>query len=95
MEILNSELHRLLLRNLPAGAHWLEVHCDGRRRQIQIALAGGKVTMGCFRRNRWAFLTGLSLSVERQTLAPEGWAAASAGLRLEEFFLADDRKALE
>jgi hypothetical protein len=95
VEILNPELHGLLLHNLPAGAHWLELRRDGRSRQIEVALAGGKVTTVRCRQNRFAFLAGLNLRVEEQALTPESWATASAGLRFEEVFLAEDRKVLE
>lgn len=95
VEILNPELHGLLLHNLPAGAHWLELRHDGRSRQIQVDLAGGMVTTVRYRQNRFAFLAGLDLRVEKETLTPEGWAAASSGLRLEELFLAEDRQILE
>jgi hypothetical protein len=95
VQVLDARLHGMLLHNLPAGRHWLEVRYEGRSRQVDLDLTGGKVQTVLFAVSRLAFLTRLRLAAQEEQIGLEQWLRAFPELRLEEIFLAEDREVLE
>jgi hypothetical protein len=91
LELPRTSGHGVMLHNLPAGRHWLEVRFAGSTRQIALDLPGGRVTTVTFGVSRFAFVRQLRLDVEERRVRLDEWPDAFGDLQLEEYFLGDDR----
>jgi hypothetical protein len=95
LEMLKRDYNGLLLHNLPAGDHWIELRYGGQKKQLEFSLKGGKVLTLNFALNRFAFLTQLSLGQREEQVALGQWIDAFSDLGIEEIYLAEDREWLE
>lgn len=95
LEIPAVEENGVLIHNLPAGSHWLELRFDGKTRQLQVGLTGGHVTTVTFGVNRFAFVRQLSTSVQERRVRLPQWRDSFADLELEELYLGEDREVIE
>jgi hypothetical protein len=95
LELLKPGLHGLLLHNLPAGEHWLEVQYGGKRKQLEMDLQGGKVLTVTFGLNRFVFLSQLHMNQQEIQVGVEQWLDDFSDLQIEEIYLGEDRQLLE
>ena len=95
VELLKGGLHGLVLHNLPAGAHWLELRYGDKSKQIDVSLKGGQVRTLTFGLNRFGFLTQLRLSQQEELMGLEAWRTNFGDLQIEEVYLGEDREKLE
>ena len=93
--MIKSDLHGLLLHNLPAGKHWLELHYGGESKHLEIDLQGGEVLPLTFALNRLAFFTQLRLSQMREVVKIEDWLESFSDLQIEEIYLDEERNVLD
>ena len=77
----------LLLHNLSAGAHSLELGYEGRTRSLEVVLEGGKVSTVTFALNRVVVFSRLTMKQQRERVAVDEWLASFADLAIEERFL--------
>ncbi len=95
LNMIKSDLHGLLLHNLPAGKHWLELHYGGESKHLEIDLQGGEVLTLTFALNRLAFFTQLRLSQMREVVKIEDWLESFSDLQIEEIYLDEERNVLD
>jgi len=95
LELLKTGLHGLMLHNLPAGEHWLEIRYGGKSKQLEMDLQGGKVLTVTFGLNRFAFLSQLHMSQQEIQVGVEQWLDDFSDLQIEEIYLGEDRRLLE
>lgn len=94
LELLQRQKNGLLLRNMPAGLHWIEVRYQGESKQVEVDLAGGKVTTLVFGINRIAFILQLRLSIQEEQIGLLQWLSSFTDLEIQEIFLSDEEKVL-
>ena len=90
MELLRSPGHALLLHNLPAGRHWIELRYGGSSHQLELDLVGGQVFTVSFSLNRFLFYEQLRLRPQGELIPVEDWLARFSDLRLEEVFFEEE-----
>jgi len=95
LELLKTGFNGLLLHNLPAGDHWIELRYGGQEQQLDFNLIGGKVLTLNFALNRFAFMTQLRLGPQDEQVSIGQWNEVFSDLEIEEIFLAEDREWLE
>ena len=93
--MLKSDLHGLLLHNLPSGKHWLELYYGGKSKHLEIDLQGGEVLTLTFALNRLAFFTQLRLSQMQEKVKVEEWLESFSDLQIEEIYLNEERNVLD
>ena len=86
LELLKSRGHALLLHNLPAGHHWIELDYGGSSHQLEFDLVGGQVTTISFSLNRFLFYKQLCLRPQGELIPVEDWLARFSDLEFEEVF---------
>jgi hypothetical protein len=79
---------------MPAGLHWIEVRYQGESKQVEVDLAGGKVTTLVFGINRIAFISQLRLSIQEEQVGLLQWLSSFTDLEMQEIFLSDEEKVL-
>ena len=89
VELRKSPTHGLLLHNLAAGRHWIEVSYDGISQVLEIDLVGGRVFTASFSLNRLFFFKQLTLKPQGEQIPLEDWVARFSDLKVEEVFLAE------
>ncbi len=94
LELLQRQKHGLLLRNVPAGSHWVEVRYQGESKQVEVDLAGGKVATLVFGINRIAFMSQMRLSVQEEQVGLLQWLSSFNDLQMQEIFLSDEERAM-
>ena len=77
----------LLLHNLSAGAHSLELAYAGSKRSLEVVLEGGKVSTVTFALNRVMVFSRLTMKQQRERVAVDRWLDSFADLAIEERFL--------
>ena len=95
LELFKRGYQGLLLHNLPAGRHWVELSYKGQIQQLQVDLQGGRVTTLTFALNRFAFIAQLRMQEQEDKVRLQRWSEAFGDLELEEVYLAEDREWLE
>ena len=95
LELFKRGYQGLLLHNLPAGRHWVELGYKGQIQQLQVDLQGGRVTTLTFALNRFAFIAQLRMQEQEEKVHLQRWSEAFGELELEEVYLAEDRDWLE
>ena len=95
LELFKRGYQGLLLHNLPAGRHWVELGYKGQIQQLQVDLRGGRVTTLTFALNRFAFIAQLRMQEQEEKVHLQRWSEAFGDLELEEIYLAEDRDWLE
>ena len=95
LELFKRGYQGLLLHNLPAGRHWVELGYKGQIQQLQVDLQGGRVTTLTFALNRFAFIAQLRMQEQEEQVRLQRWSEAFGDLELEEVYLAEDRDWLE
>ena len=95
LSLLKRGLHGLLLHNMPAGEHWIELSYGGKSKQLEIDLQGGEVLTVTFTLNRLAFFSQLRLHQQDELVGLEEWRQSFEDLRIEEVYLGEDRAVLE
>ncbi len=78
----------LLLHNLSAGTHSLQLWYEGKRHDLDVFLEGGKVSTVTFAMNRMIMFSRLTMKQQQELVAPEQWLTSFADLTIEERFLA-------
>ena len=94
ISLLRGGINGILLRNIPAGSHWVEVEYGGQKREIDVAVEGGRVTTVSFGISRLAFVRRLRLKEHAERVSPMDWMLGFSDLEVEEMFLAEDRDSL-
>jgi len=77
----------LLLHNLSAGTHSLQLWYEGKRHDLEVSLEGGKVSTVTFAMNRIIMFSRLTMKQQQELVAPEQWLTSFADLTIEERFL--------
>lgn len=77
----------LLLHNLRAGTHSLELWYQGKRGDLEVMLEGGKVSTVTFALNRLMMFSRLTMRQRQELVALEQWSSSFADLLIEERFL--------
>ena len=95
LTMIKSDLHGLLLHNLPAGKHWLELYYGGKSKHLEIDLQGGEVLTLTFALNRLAFFTQLRLSQMQEKVKIEEWLESFSDLQIEDIYLDEERNVLD
>lgn len=95
LEMLKKGRHGVLLHNLPAGRHWVEVVYGGQSRQIEVDMQGGRVSTVTFGLIRLAVWTRLHLKVHREQIRVEDWRQRFSDLEVEEIYYEEGRAGLE
>lgn len=95
VELLRSDVHGLLLHNLPAGQHWIEVRYGGQRQALEIDLRGGRVLTVTFGLSRLAFLTRLRVTPQQEQIRVEDWSRRFSDLDVERVYYEEAREWLE
>ena len=95
LELLRGGLNGVLLHNLPAGIHWIDLEYGGKHQQVEVDLQGGRVLTLTFGLNRLAFMTQLRLKAQEDQVGLVEWLATFSDLQIEEIFLDEDRTVLE
>ena len=94
LALLQRQRNGLLLHNVPVGTHWIEVRYQGQSKQLEVNLAGGKVTTVVFGINRIAFFSQLRLKIQTEEIGVSHWLGSFADFQIEEVFLSDEEKVL-
>ena len=94
ISLLRGGINGILLHNIPAGSHWVEIEYGGRKREIDVAVEGGRVTTVTFGISRLAFIRRLRLKEHSERVSPMDWMLGFSDLEVEEMFLAEDRDSL-
>ncbi|NKB67388.1 MAG: DUF4159 domain-containing protein [Candidatus Latescibacteria bacterium] len=90
LDILAQEANGLMVRNLPAGPHWLRVEFAGKSEEVEIDLQGGKVTTVSFRMDRLVFFSRLSLHAQEEKVEVRDWQGRFGDLHIEEVFYEEE-----
>jgi hypothetical protein len=94
IDLLNGNLNGVLLHNLPAGSHWVEVEHQGSREGIDVVLRGGKVATVTFGVSRLAMVSRVRIQVQEDQVRTEAWKRSFSDLFLDEVFLQEDEELL-
>lgn len=76
----------VMVRNLAAGKHRVEIEYGGRRRRLEVGLRGDRVLTVTFGLNRLAFVKRLRLKVHREQMELDEWRRRFSDLSIEERF---------
>jgi hypothetical protein len=95
LELLKTGYNGLLLHNLPAGEHWIELRYGGQEQQLDFILTGGRVLTLNFALNRFAFMTQLRLGPQDEQVSLGQWNEIFSDLEIEEIYIAEDREWIE
>ena len=95
LELLKTGYNGILLHNLPAGEHWIELRYGEQTQQLEFNLQGGRILTLNFALNRFAFMTQLRLGQQDEQVSLGQWNKAFSDLEIEEIYLAEDREWLE
>ena len=95
VDVLKGDIHGLLLHNVPAGPHWIEVEFGGKSKQLEVELRGGKVLTVTFGLNRFAFLTQMRVKAQEQLVELPEWLHSFADLLIDEVYLGEDAERFE
>jgi hypothetical protein len=95
LSLLKSDLHGLLLHNLPTGKHWLELYYGGKSKHLEVDLQGGEVLTLTFALNRLVFFTQLRLSQLEEKVGIEEWVESFTDLQIEDIYLDEERNVLD
>jgi hypothetical protein len=95
LDLLKRGSHGLILHNLPAGDHWLELSYGGKTSEVAVRLEGGKVSTVTFGLSRLAMFSSLRLKQQEEAVGVAHWLQSFDDLTIEELFLGEDRQVLE
>lgn len=95
LELLKTGYNGIVLHNVPAGDHWIELRYGDQTQQLEFNLQGGKILTLNFALNRFAFMTQLRLGQQDEQVGIGQWNKAFSDLEIEEIYLAEDREWLE
>jgi hypothetical protein len=95
LELLRRDYHGLLLHNLPAGPHWIELRYAGKSQQLEVDLQGGKVLTVTFALNRLAFVKQLRLGQQEKQVGVGQWLQGFSDLEIEQVYIGEDGEWLE
>ena len=95
LELPRGGMHALLLHNLPAGRHWVDLEYGGKSKQLEVDLRGGRVLTVTFSLNRIAFFSQLRLLAQEERVEVSSWLERFTDLQIEEVYLGEDRALLE
>ncbi len=95
LELLKTGYNGILLHNMPAGPHWIELSYGGQTQQMDFELQGGRVLTLNFALNRFAFISQLRMGKQEEQVPIGQWQQAFSDLQMEEIFLAEDREWLD
>ena len=90
VDLLRPGLQGVLLHNLSAGPHWIEVEHRGASEGVEVRLRGGRVATVTFGVSRLAMLSRVRIEVQPDQVWPAAWAASFEDLVLEEVFLQEE-----
>ena len=90
VELFKNRLNGLLLHNLPAGPHWIELEYGGESRQVDLELEGGRVLTATFSLDRIVFYRQLRLQLQEEQIQVEDWLGRFSDLQLEEMYYEED-----
>ena len=84
LELSARGIHGLLLHNLPAGPHRIELEYGGKHHQAEVELQGGRVLTATFTLNRIAFYRYLRLKLQDEQIEVKDWVERFSDLQIEE-----------
>ena len=90
IDLLLPGLQGVLLHNLSAGPHWIEVEHRGASEGVEVRLRGGRVATVTFGVSRLAMLSKVRMQVQADQVGPAAWRASFPDLLLEEVFLQEE-----
>ena len=90
LEFRKTLVHGLLLHNLAAGRHQIEVSYGGMSQVLEIDLVGGRVFTASFSLRHLFFWKQLSLKPQGEQIPLEDWVARFSDLKVEEVFLTEE-----
>jgi len=86
LELARGGMDGVLLHNLPAGKHWIELEYAGKRQSLEVELRGGRVLTVGFKLRGLGFLTLLTLNPFVEQVWLNGWREMFPELMVEEAF---------
>jgi len=86
VEVLQRRIDGLLLHNLPAGRHRIELHHAGKSQRMEVELRGGRVLTVSFKLRGLGFFTVLALDSFVEQVRVEEWLEQFADLVMEEVY---------
>ncbi len=94
LEWLKGGMHGLLLRNLPAGRHWIEVEYGGKTAQLEVDLPGGQVRTVALDLDHLLFFSRLRLRQQKEVVDLQTWRNRFSDLTVDEVSPADEMEGL-
>ena len=95
VELFKRGYSGIVIHNLQAGAHWIEIGYGGKNKQLEFELQGGKVLTVNFVLDRFLFFNQLRVEMLDQQVEWGDWIKSFPDLRLDEIYLSGDREWLE
>ena len=95
MEWFKGGMHGLLLHNLSAGLHWIEVEYGDETEQLEVDLRGGQVRTVTFGLNHLLFFSRLRLRQQDDMVDLETWRGRFSDLAVDEVYPEDGVEWLE
>ena len=90
LEVLKRGIDGVLLHNLPAGPHRIEIEYGGRSQRMDVELQGRRVLTVGFKLRGLGFLTVLSMTPFAEQVWVEEWGELFADLVMEEVYFAEE-----
>ena len=90
VDLLSPGLQGVLLHNLSAGPHWIEVEHRGASEGVEVRLRGGRVATVTFGVSRLAVLSRVRMQVQPDQVMPAAWRSSFPDLLVEEVFLQEE-----
>ena len=95
VEVLKSDVNGLLLHNLPAGRHWIEIRYGDKTQGLEISLRGGRALTVTFGLSRLAFLSRLRVKIQKGQVEVEQWLQRFSDLEVDEIYYEKEWEWLE
>jgi hypothetical protein len=86
LELVQGGLDGVLLHNLAAGKHWIELEYAGKNQRMEVELKGGRVLTVGFKLRGLGFLTLLTLNPFVEQVWVNGWKEMFPDLAVEEAY---------
>ena len=86
LELVQGGMDGVLLHNLTAGKHWIELEYAGKNQRMEVELRGGRVLTVGFKLRGLGFLTLLTLNPFAEQVWASGWKEMFPDLVVEEAY---------
>jgi len=95
VELFKRGYSGIVIHNLQAGAHWIEIGYGGKNKQLEFDLQGGKVLTVNFVLDRFLFFNQLRVEMLDRQVEWGDWMKSFPDLRVDEIYLNGDLEWLE